>query len=181
MSTVRTPDPTPGWLPEEQLEAARQSVPMLYVQALPVVLDPLGTVTEIGLLLRANEEGSIVRSFVSGRVNYRETLRAALLRHLEKDLGPLAMPQLPASLTPFTVAEYFPHPSPSGLTDDRQHAVALVYVVPVHGDCQPRQDALEVSWMSPEEALSPEVESEFEGGSWDLVHRALAHLGWGRC
>ena len=38
----------------------------------------------------------MVRTFVSGRVMYRETVRAALLRHLEKDLGPLAFPQLPA-------------------------------------------------------------------------------------
>lgn len=181
MSPVRTPDPTPGWLSEDELSRARQQLPMVYVQAIPVQLDPLGNVTEVGLLLKPNDEGEMVRAFVSGRVHYRETVRGALLRHLENDLGPLAMPQLPAAIAPFTVAEYFPHPSQSGLTDDRQHAVALVYVVPVQGDCEPRQDALQLAWLTPEEALRDEVLEEFEGGAGDLVHRALAHLGWGRC
>ncbi|MCT1368425.1 MULTISPECIES: NUDIX hydrolase family protein [Kocuria] len=181
MSRVRTPDPTPGWLSEEELAQARQQLPMVYVQAIPVTLDPLGCVSEVGLLLRPNDEGSMVRSFVSGRVHYRETVRGALLRHLEKDLGHLAMPQMPASLTPFTVAEYFPHPSQSGLTDDRQHAVALCYVIPVNGDCEPREDALQLSWLTPEEVLRDEVQEEFEGGSGDLVRRALAFAGWGRC
>ncbi|MCP3425803.1 NUDIX hydrolase family protein [Rothia sp. AR01] len=181
MSSVRTPDPTPGWLPEEELAQARQRLPMVYIQAIPVVLDPLGNITEVGLLLRPNEEGTMVRSFVSGRVHYRETVRAALLRHLEKDLGPLAMPQMPFTLAPFTVAEYFPAPSQSGLTDERQHAVALCYIVPVTGDCEPRQDALQLSWLTPDEAVSPSIQEEFEGGAGDLVHRALAHAGWGRC
>ena len=65
----------------------------------------------------------------------------------------MAFPQLPASPIPFQVAEYFPSPSPSQFTDDRQHAVALAYVVPVTGTCDPRQDALELTWMTPEEAV----------------------------
>ena len=84
---------------------------MVYVEAVPVRLDPLGFVNEVGTLLQADEDGTMVRSLVSGRVLYRETIRAALLRHMEKDLGPLAFPQLPISPVPFTVAEYFPAPS----------------------------------------------------------------------
>ncbi|NKX56437.1 NUDIX hydrolase family protein [Arthrobacter mobilis] len=178
--SVRTPDPYPGWLSEEDLYEARQRLPMLYVEAVPVRLDALGYVTEVGLLLQATPDGEIVRSFVSGRVMYRETIRAALLRHLEKDLGALALPQLPASPAPFTVAEYFPSPSETGLTDDRQHAVALAYVIPVTGECQPRQDALELTWMSPQDALSPEVQAEFTGGRGNLLRQALAHAGWCR-
>ena len=48
---VRTPDPYPGWLSEEDLYEARARLPMLYIEAIPVRLDPLGYVTEIGLLL----------------------------------------------------------------------------------------------------------------------------------
>lgn len=177
---VRTPDPYPGWLSDEDLYEARQRLPMVYVEAIPVRLDALGYVTEVGLLLQATPDGEIVRSFVSGRVMYRETIRAALLRHLEKDLGALALPQLPASPTPFTVAEYFPSPSETGLTDDRQHAVALAYLIPVTGECHPRQDALELTWMSPQDALSPEVQSEFTGGRANLLRQALAHAGWCR-
>jgi hypothetical protein len=177
---VRTPDPYPGWLSAEDLYEARQRLPMVYVEAVPVRLDTLGYVTEVGLLLQATADGEMVRSFVSGRVMYRETIRAALLRHLEKDLGALALPQLPASPIPFTVAEYFPSPSETGLTDDRQHAVALAYVIPVTGECHPRQDALELTWMSPQDALSPEVQAEFSGGRGNLLRQALAHAGWCR-
>ena len=159
--SVRTPDPNPGWLSEEDLYEARRRLPMVYVEALPVRLDALGYVSEIGLLYLADGGGHLRRTLVSGRVMYRETVRAALMRHLEKDLGPLALPQLPPSITPFTVAEYFPSPSETGLTDDRQHAVALAYLVPVTGECQPRGDALELTWLTPEEAVSDEIQAEF--------------------
>lgn len=175
--TVRTPDPRPGWLSEEDLYEARHRLPMLYVEAVPVRLDPLGYVAEVGLLLQADDNGAMVRSLVSGRVLYRETVRGALLRHLEKDLGPLALPQLPVSPVPFTVAEYFPAPSQTGFTDERQHAVALVYVVPVTGECNPRQDALELTWMNPQDVLSPLVQSEFAGGRGELVRLALGFAG----
>ena len=139
--------------------AVRERVPIVYVEAVPVRLDPLGFVNAEGTLLQADEDGTMVRSLVSGRVIYRETIRAALLRHMEKDLGPLAFPQLPISPVPFTVAEYFPAPSQTGFTDERQHAVALAYVIPVTGECEPRQDALELTWMTPEEVLSPGVQA----------------------
>ena len=178
--SVRTPDPNPGWLSEEDLYEARRRLPMVYVEAIPVRLDALGYVSEIGLLYVADETGQFQRTFVSGRVMYRETIRAALMRHLEKDLGPLAFPQLPPSIVPCAVAEYFPAPSETGLTDERQHAVALVYVVPVTGECEPRQDALELTWLTPEEALREDVQAEVIGGRGDLVRQALAHVGWGR-
>ncbi len=153
---------------------------MVYVEAVPVRLDPLGFVNEVGTLLQGDADGTMVRSFVSGRVLYRETIRAALLRHMEKDLGPLAFPQLPVSPVPFTVAEYFPAPSQTGFTDDRQHAVSLVYVIPVTGECEPRQDALELTWMTPHEILSDDVQQEFSGGRGNLVRQALAFAGVGQ-
>jgi hypothetical protein len=114
---------------------------------------------------------------VSGRVMYGETLRDALFRHIEKDLGPMAFPQLPPSPIPFQVAEYFPLPGLSAFHDDRQHAVALAYVVPVTGTCEPRQDALEVTWMSPQEASSTTISEEMEGGRGVLLRAALASVG----
>ena len=171
---MRTPDPVPGWLTEEELAAARRKLPMVYVQAIPVILDPLGNVVEVGLLLRPNEDGEMVRSFVSGRVHYRETIRAALLRHLEKDLGPLAMPQLPASLTPFTVAEYFPTPG-EGWYDERQHAISLAYVVPIDGETAPQEDALELSWFGVDELLGDSSPLHEMDGGRDLLVRVLGH------
>lgn len=150
---------------------------MVYVEAVPVRLDPLGYVNEVGTLLQGDADGNMVRYLVSGRVLYRETIRAALLRHMEKDLGPLAFPQLPISPVPFTVAEYFPAPSQTGFTDERQHAVSLAYVIPVTGECEPRQDALELTWMTPQEVLSDNVQQEFDGGRGNLVRQALAFSG----
>ena len=177
MTSVRTPDPNPGWLGDDELALIRRRLPLLYVEAVPVRVDGMGRVTDVGLLLRVGTSGTITRTIVSGRVMYGETLRDALFRHLEKDLGPMAFPQLPASPLPFSVAEYFPAPSLSQFTDDRQHAVALAYVVPVTGTCDPRQDALELTWMTPEEASADAVANEMEGGRGALVRAALASVG----
>lgn len=190
---VRTPDPdpdggfdfddepsidtNPAWLSDIELEEARRRLPMLYVEAIPVVTDGSGQVTSIGVLLRSTPLGEITRTIVSGRVRYGETIRDALFRHMENDLGPMAFPLLPVSPTPFTVAEYFPIPGVSAYHDDRQHAVSLAFVVPVTGTCEPRQDALEVTWFSPEEAASDALAADMEGGRGTLLRQALAHLG----
>ena len=171
------PQPGPAWLSDLELEQIRRRLPLLYVEAVPVRVDGLGQVTEVGILLRANAVGEITRTLVSGRVMYGETLREALFRHLEKDLGPMAFPLLPASPLPFQVAEYFPMPGVSPFTDERQHAVSLAYVVPVTGTCEPRQDALELTWMTPEEATSAPVCEELEGGRGALVKAAMASVG----
>ncbi|CAN5196707.1 NUDIX hydrolase family protein [soil metagenome] len=176
MSSVGTPDPNSGWLSDEELAETRRRLPLLYVEAVPVRVDGVGQVTQVGILLRANSAGAITRTLVSGRVMYGESLRDALFRHLEKDLGPMAFPLLPSSPIPFSVAEYFPFPG-SQFTDDRQHAVSLAYVVPVTGTCDPRQDALELTWMTPQEAASDEVSAEMEGGRGALVRVALASVG----
>jgi ADP-ribose pyrophosphatase YjhB (NUDIX family) len=175
--SVRTPDPNGGWLSDDELSSIRRRLPLLYVEAVPVRVDGLGVVTEVGLLLRANSTGEMTRTIVSGRVMYGETLREALFRHLEKDLGPMAFPLLPANPNPFHVAEYFPLPGISQFTDDRQHAVSLAYVVPVTGTCDPRQDALEITWLTPAEAASEAVTAEMEGGRGALLRAALASVG----
>ncbi|GAB3214097.1 NUDIX hydrolase family protein [Marinactinospora thermotolerans] len=170
-------DTTPGWLSREELDAARDRMPILYVDAVPVRVDDTGTVTHVGLLLRVGEDGTISRALVSGRVLYHERIRDALLRHLEKDLGPMALPRIPTSPQPFTIAEYFPTPGITPYHDPRQHAVSLAYVVPVAGDCRPRQDALDLVWFTPEEAAGPDVQQEMTGGHGVLLRQALAHVG----
>ena len=124
-------DSNPGWLSEYELAEARRHLPMLYVEAIPVRTDGSGQVTEIGILLRSTPMGEMTRTIVSGRVRFGETIRDALFRHVENDLGPMAFPLLPPQPLPFTVAEYFPIPGVSAYHDDRQHAVSLAFVVPV--------------------------------------------------
>lgn len=165
------------WLSPEEMDAARQRLPILYVDAIPVRVDVHGAVTSVGLLLRANQQGAIARALVSGRVLYHERVRSALMRHLEKDLGPLALPRVPLSPQPFTVAEYFPTPGVTQFHDPRQHAVSLAYVVPVEGDCAPQQDALELTWFTPDEARTETVLAAMAGGQGVLLQQGLAHAG----
>ena len=105
--TDRT-DTRTNWLDPRQLDAVRDQVPLVYVDAVPVRTDDMGNVTHVGMLLRQTPDGSISRTVVSGRVLLNERIREALLRHLEKDLGPLALPKIPPEPAPFTVVEYFP-------------------------------------------------------------------------
>ena len=166
-----------GWLSEDDLETVRAKVPIVYVDAVPVRVDSLGNVIEVGMLLRVAADGSISRMVVTGRVLFNERVREALMRHCEKDLGPLAFPRVPANPTPFTVVEYFPDPERSGFYDPRHHAVSLAYVVPVEGECEPTQEALDLAWFSPEEAVGPEVRESMTSGHDRLIRLALAHVG----
>lgn len=167
----------PGWLSEDELAFVRGRLPILYVEAVPVRVDGQGQVNEVGLLLRSTPDGVMTRALVAGRVRYGETLRDALFRHLENDLGSMAFPLIPASPIPAQVAEFFPLPGVSPYIDERQHAVSLVFVVPVTGSCEPRQDALEMTWMSPDEALAPGTLAELSGGRGKLLRQALASVG----
>jgi len=100
-----------------------------------------------------------------------------LIRNLEKDLGPLALPRLPTSPAPFTIVEYFPDPSVTGFHDPRQHVVSLAFVVPVDGECRPSQSSLDLAWLTPEEAVSESVRREMTGGHDRLIRLALSHVG----
>ena len=172
-----TLDVVAGWLTGEDLDAARGQLPILYVEGVPVRVDAGGRITSVGLLLRARPDGTVSRAVVAGRVLYKERIRDALIRHLEKDLGPVALPRLPVSISPFTVVEYFPDPTVTGFHDPRQHAVALAYVVPVDGDCVPSQSAIDLAWLTPEEATSTAVLAEFSGGQDRLIRLAMAYGG----
>ncbi|MBO0607861.1 NUDIX hydrolase family protein [Myceligenerans salitolerans] len=168
---------TSGWLTEEDLAVVRAQLPLVYVDAVPVRVDDSGDVVAVGLLLRVDTQGAITRALVSGRVMYHERVRDALLRHIEKDLGPVALPQVPPSPQPFTIAEYFPTPGITAFHDPRQHAISMAYVVPVTGDCRPQQNALDLAWMTPEEACADTVQAEMMNGQGTLVRQAMAHVG----
>jgi ADP-ribose pyrophosphatase YjhB (NUDIX family) len=164
-------------LSSDDLETIRGQVPLVYVDAIPVRVDALGQVTSVGLLLRVMPDGTISRAVVSGRVLYGERVRDALIRHLEKDLGPVALPRIPPAPAPFTIIEYFPEQSVTGFHDPRHHAVSLAFVVPVDGDCEPSQSSLDLAWLTPDEATSPSIRLEMTAGHDRLLRLALAHVG----
>ena len=165
------------WLTPEEIAGVRNQVPLIYVDAVPVRVDADGVVTHVGLLLRQAADGSISRMVVSGRVMLNEKIRDALMRHLEKDLGPLAFPRIPPEPAPFTVVEYFQDPSISGYYDPRHHAVSLAFVVPVTGECSPTQQALDLVWFTPQQAVSDDVRKAMTSGHDRLLRIALASVG----
>ena len=55
--------------------------------------------------------------------------------------------------------------------------MSLAYVVPIDGDCAPSQDALDLVWVTPQEATSPTFQQEMSGGQGRLIRMALAHSG----
>lgn len=166
-----------AWFEPSRISELRRRLPIPYVDIVPVRTDTDGSISEVGLLLRASGTGRIVRAIVSGRVLVHETLREAIARHVEKDLGPMALPRIPVAPQPFTVAEYFPTPGQSLFTDPRQHAISLAYIVPVDGETAPQEDALDLAWCSVPELLDSGMLDEMEGGHDIIVRRALAHGG----
>src|SRR5699024_11587940 len=108
MNSRTAVDSEGSWFEPEQVTELRRRLPIPYVDIIPVRTDVDGSVEEVGLLLRASGSGRIVRAIVSGRVLVHETIGEAIARHIDKDLGPVAMPRIPVSPEPDPVAVYFP-------------------------------------------------------------------------
>ena len=164
----------PGWLEPADIERARRQLPIPYVEIVPVRTDDMGRVLQVGTLLRLGEDGAIERTLITGRVLFHESIREAIARNVAKDLGELALPVMPVSLQPFTVAEFFPTPGVSEYTDPRQHAIALCYVVPIEGDCKPQDTTLEVEWVDLNNAKLDAFVDQMPDGHGLLLRRALA-------
>ena len=56
-------------------------------------------------------------------------------------------------------------------------AISLAFIVPLDGDCAPSQEALDLVWVTPDEATSTDFQLEMAGGQGRLVRMALAHCG----
>ena len=167
----------PGWLPSDEINRMRREIPIPYVVVVPVRTDDLGRVAQIGSLLRVTDDGGIERTLIAGRVLYHESLREAVARNVAKDLGDIALPQLPISLQPFTVAEFFPTPGLSEYYDPRQHAIALCYMVPIAGDCKPQDETLDVEWVDPKSDVMNTFVAQMVNGHGRIVRQALAWAG----
>jgi hypothetical protein len=50
-------------------------------------------------------------------------------------------------------------------------------VVPVTGECHPTQQALDLAWFTPEQAVSTDVIREMTSGHDRLIRLALASVG----
>ena len=167
----------PGWLGSEEINRVRGEMPIAYICVVPVRTDEFGRIAQIGSLLHATDDGSVERALISGRVLFHETLREAIARNISKDLGDLALPVLPVSPQPFTVAEFFPTPGVSEYFDPRQHAIALCYVIPIAGDCHPQDETLDVEWVDPHDDKLSIFLQQMCNGHGRIVQAALQWAG----
>ena len=171
-------DTKSGWLSRADLDNIRANVPLVYVDAVPVRVDELGQVTHVGLLLRQAADGSLSRMVVSGRVLFGERVRDALLRHLEKDLGPVALPNIPPERGAVHRGRVLPHPG-------RQRLPRPPAPRGEPGVRRPRRRRLPADaggprprrGSRPTEAVSERVRREMTGGQDRLIRLALAHVG----
>lgn len=167
-----------NWFEDAELARLRRQLPIPYVNAIPVRVGEAGNVERIGLLLRTLDDGTLGREIIGGRIRFHESIRAALLRHAENDLGPMALPVIPPAIAPFHIAEYFPTEGASLLHDPRQHAIAMCFIMEVRGECTPRADALCLDWLTPEETLRADIVGELGHGQVHILRAALTHLGF---
>lgn len=167
----------PGWLGSEEINRVRGEMPIACICVVPVRTDEFGSIVQIGSLLHATDDGSVERALISGRVLFHETLREAIARNISKDLGDLALPVLPVSPQPFTVAEFFPTPGVSEYFDPRQHAIALCYVIPIAGDCHPQDETLDVEWVDPHDDKLSIFLQQMCNGHGRIVQAALQWAG----
>src|SRR3954447_19809897 len=171
-----------GHLTEDALHAARASVPIVCADLVPTRWVD-GTV-EVGLIQREMpERASLVWCHLGGRGRRGETIRAALVRHLDSTIGGVRV-DLPTDPQPARVVQYFPPDVPvdAGLRhgmDPRQHAVALVFAVELSGEpvVVPGGEALAFRWWTREEVAASD---ELWPGVQPTVDGALSRWTSGR-
>lgn len=160
------------YLPRPVYALLKRAIPIACVDVLPFRRS--AGIVEVGLILRQGERrGRVGWALVGGRVQYEETLRHALERHLSDTLGPTAAWSVPDMEAPLHAAEYFPAPSVGQRHDPRQHAVALGYVAYIAGEVDPRGEALDFRWFTVD-ALPPEDQIVF--GQVSVVRVLVDHL-----
>lgn len=168
---------TVAWLRDETWDAIQSSVPIVCVDLFPVRLDPAGSVAAVGLIRRPMPgSDEIVWCPIGGRINHGESLRAAVLRHLESTIRG-GVVDIPADPQPAYVFQWFPSPRDNeGVAygvDPRRHSVGLCFVVPVDGEPVVVEggEALEFAWFdfTDIEAVADEVWP----GTIQAVRRAL--------
>jgi ADP-ribose pyrophosphatase YjhB (NUDIX family) len=145
------------WLSDEAWDEIQASVPIVCVDLVPVRLDATGAVSAVGLIRRRMPgTGDVVWCVLGGRINHGETLRAAVVRHIESTLSGADF-DLPADPQPAYVFQWFPSVrNDDGVAygiDPRRHSVGLCFVVPITGEptAVENGEALHFAWFAVDE------------------------------
>lgn len=138
------------YLSDELYKTITDSVPMVCVDVIPV--RTTAGAWEIGIITRATGSEVGMATLIGGRVQHDETLRAAISRHIETDLGITAYEFFADNdeLRPFRVQQYL-HTTvaedPFGY-DPSKHSVAATFLITLTDDPKPKNEASAFHWVS---------------------------------
>ena len=146
----------PNWLDPGDWRRAQATLPIACVDVLPVRVAADGRVERVGLIHRDTPHQGRRWCLVGGRLRRDESLADAAARQLRETLGPaVAFDPVAVGRQPDHVVQYFTTARPDGLLDPRQHAVTMVYIVPIlGGDPHVGGEAFDFRWFPPT-ALPP--------------------------
>jgi ADP-ribose pyrophosphatase YjhB (NUDIX family) len=131
------------WIPQEEYDLIRASVPILCVDLLVLSND---AIPRIGLIRRDTYDNGQGWCIVGGAVLRDEPLVDAVERHLKATLGE-SFALNPSTLQLQQVIEYFTKPNVGSFYDPRKHAVALTYSARCSGTPQAQGEAHEFAWF----------------------------------
>src|SRR4051794_9200493 len=139
---------TTNWLSDEDWRWVQETVPVACVDALPVQTGRDGRITRVGLIHRDTPHQGRRWCLVGGRLWRNESFAEAAAKQIRETLGPGARFTIDPHAQPAHVAQYFTHERETGLLDPRQHAVAMVFVVPIAGDIVTGGEAVMFRWFT---------------------------------
>lgn len=166
-----------GWLEPADWKRAQDTVPIACVDVLPMRLNASGKLEKVGLIFRDTPHQGQRWCIVGGRLWRNESIAEAITRQLRETLGSRIVFEIGADPQPDYVSQYFPVARPVGCVDPRQHALTLVFMIPLTGDPTPTGEARDFRWFDPSHLPLPE---EFGFGQDKVVAGCLRGTKIGR-
>jgi ADP-ribose pyrophosphatase YjhB (NUDIX family) len=177
MNPVKESADRPGWLDQATWELAQRNIPIACVDIVPVKVATDG-MRHVGLIQRLSPFPEGLRwCQLGGRIDRGETVRDALLRHLDENLTDFET-YIPADPQPDYVMQWFPDNrlamlgAPEYGTDPRKHAIALSFTLELTGE--PKSvvgaEAQRFAWFTTDEI------AEVDGQLWEGTAALLRAL-----
>ncbi|QWF71666.1 DUF4916 domain-containing protein [Methylomonas paludis] len=143
----KSPAKSSYWLPDDEWQKVQKCLPITCVDIL-AFRKTATDIGEIGLIKRNTPHQGRKWCLIGGRLQYNETLMAAVQRELLETLGEQCGYSLTGNGQPLWVAQYFPTLDWDEYLDPRQHAISLIYAVELSGQLIPSGEAFEFDWFA---------------------------------
>jgi ADP-ribose pyrophosphatase YjhB (NUDIX family) len=152
----------PNWLELSDWKWVQDTLPIACCDVVPVRAGSEGrTIEQIGLIYRDTPHQGKRWCIVGGRMHRNETMAEAGGRQLRETLGPDVRFEIEPYRQPDFVVQYFPYIRPGYLLDPRQHALTMVFAVPITGQVTAMGEAESFRWFDAD-ALPPVDQFGFE-------------------